>query len=145
MCPHTNGDVLPAEESEMVQIPLTNGTSNGVHTNGKRGSSRSNAPRNDGPRRNPYAPRASDFLSNISNFNIIESTLRGLSFSISILAHLNVEKFHQRESNSPMHSSTPRPRLPLLKPWTLSVLNTSSLHLPLLQSNHVWTARQSAS
>ncbi|PPR02619.1 hypothetical protein CVT24_002190 [Panaeolus cyanescens] len=25
---------------------------------------------------NPYAPRASDFLSNISNFNIIESTLR---------------------------------------------------------------------
>jgi hypothetical protein len=28
-------------------------------------------------RRNPYAPRASDFLSNISNFSIIESTLRG--------------------------------------------------------------------
>ena len=29
-------------------------------------------------RRNPYAPRASDFLNNVSNFKIIESTLRGL-------------------------------------------------------------------
>jgi len=29
---------------------------------------------------NPYAPRASDFLSNISNFNIIESTLRGIHY-----------------------------------------------------------------
>lgn len=30
-------------------------------------------------RRNPYAPRASDFLNNVSNFKIIESTLRGMS------------------------------------------------------------------
>lgn len=28
--------------------------------------------------RNPYAPRYSDFLSNVSNFKIIESTLRGV-------------------------------------------------------------------
>ncbi len=27
--------------------------------------------------RNPYAPRYSDFLSNVCNFKIIESTLRG--------------------------------------------------------------------
>lgn len=82
MCPHSTADVLPAEKSDMVSVPLTNGSngSNGVHTNGKRGSTRSNAPRIDQPQRNPYAPRASDFLSNISNFNIIESTLRGLSF-----------------------------------------------------------------
>ena len=27
---------------------------------------------------NPYAPRYADFISNVSNFNIIESTLRGI-------------------------------------------------------------------
>ena len=93
MCPTC--DVLPAENGDVVQVPLTNGT-NGVHANGvrttneKRGSTRSNPPRTD--QRNPYAPRASDFLSNISNFNIIESTLRGLSFSISNLcpSHLKL-------------------------------------------------------
>lgn len=31
-------------------------------------------------RRNPYATRASDFLNNVSNFKIIESTLRGMFF-----------------------------------------------------------------
>ena len=31
-------------------------------------------------RANPYAPGASDFLNNVSNFKIIESTLRGLFF-----------------------------------------------------------------
>ena len=30
-------------------------------------------------RNNPYAPRASDFLNNVANFKIIESTLRGSS------------------------------------------------------------------
>jgi homocitrate synthase len=56
----------------MVQVPLTNG--HALPTNGKRGT----APiLNAKEKRNPYAPRAADFLSNISNFNIIESTLRG--------------------------------------------------------------------
>ena len=76
MCPTC--DVLPAAKGDVVQVPIgTNGT-NGVHTiNEKRGSStRLNAPRTS-QQRNPYAPRASDFLSNVSNFNIIESTLRG--------------------------------------------------------------------
>jgi hypothetical protein len=72
MCPHQNGDVLPSDPSEMVQVPLTNG--HALPTNGKRGT----APiLNAKEKRNPYAPRAADFLSNISNFNIIESTLRG--------------------------------------------------------------------
>jgi homocitrate synthase len=76
MCPHQNGDQLPSDKSEMVQVPISNGA-NGTHTNGKRGTpNRQNAP-TDRQRQNPYAPRASDFLSNISNFNIIESTLRG--------------------------------------------------------------------
>ncbi|THU88477.1 homocitrate synthase [Dendrothele bispora CBS 962.96] len=43
----------------------------------KRGTSSSNAyaASIEAQKRNPYAPRASDFLSDISNFNIIESTL----------------------------------------------------------------------
>ena len=78
MCPHQNGDVLPSDPSQMVQVPLTNG--HAPPTNGKRGT----APRINAiqEKRNPYAPRAADFLSNISNFNIIESTLRGLLSSI---------------------------------------------------------------
>jgi homocitrate synthase len=38
--------------------------------------------------RNPYAPRASDFLNNVSNFKIIESTLRGLLF-VGRVTHVN--------------------------------------------------------
>ena len=42
---------------------------------------------------NPYAPRYSDFLSNVQNFKIIESTLRGepLNFDFRLMSHvLNV-------------------------------------------------------
>ena len=39
-------------------------------------------------RHNPYAPRASDFLNNVSNFKIIESTLRGMFyFHVLIVDH----------------------------------------------------------
>jgi len=75
---------MPTDKSEMVEVPLSK--PNGVSTNGKRGTSRSNhAQHLEQQRANPYAPRAADFLSNISNFNIIESTLRGglLIFAIS--------------------------------------------------------------
>lgn len=67
----------PPGPSEMVEVPLTNGTNgtNVLNGNGKRGTTQSQNGRT--PPKNPYAPRASDFLSNISNFNIIESTLRG--------------------------------------------------------------------
>ena len=73
MCPHQNGDAAPVDKSEMVNVPLTNGAADG-----KRGSSSTNAHSIiEQQKKNPYAPRASDFLSNVSNFNIIESTLRG--------------------------------------------------------------------
>ena len=57
---------------------------------------------------NPYAPRASDFLNNVSNFKIIESTLRGFNF-------YQFEAFHlydvvQRASSLPMPFLTPIPR-----------------------------------
>lgn len=70
MCPHSNGDALPNDTSNMVSVD-TNGPSSRANGNTLH-------PREQ-QRRNPYAPRASDFLSNISNFNIIESTLRGQS------------------------------------------------------------------
>lgn len=78
MCPHENGDVLPADSSSMVAVPL----------DGKRGTNPRSRGRTNGVNgqqqqpHNPYAPRASDFLSNISNFNIIESTLRGAYTSV---------------------------------------------------------------
>ncbi|KZV97461.1 homocitrate synthase [Exidia glandulosa HHB12029] len=50
----------------MVQVNGVNGHTNG---NGKPAPSQAQ-------QRNPYAPRYADFLSNISNFSIIESTLR---------------------------------------------------------------------
>jgi homocitrate synthase len=71
MCPHDNGDALSHDPSEMVAVQ-TNGSNGRAATNGK-----SNGRVTDQQRFNPYAPRASDFLSNVSNFNIIESTLRG--------------------------------------------------------------------
>ena len=78
MCPHASTDSAPAavDKADMVAVPLTNGVK--PNANGKRGTSRANRPPPPSEQqRNPYAPRAADFLSNISNFNIIESTLRG--------------------------------------------------------------------
>ncbi|KAH9481648.1 mitochondrial Homoaconitase [Psilocybe cubensis] len=78
MCPTHNADpAAPVAKADMVEVPLVNGAAkpNGLNANGKRGTSHN--PSNSRPKpTNPYAPRASDFLSNISNFNIIESTLR---------------------------------------------------------------------
>lgn len=71
MCPHQNGDSLNTDSESMVAVPVNKNVQ-------KRGTSSNNRAILDQQRRNPYAPRASDFLSNISNFNIIESTLRGL-------------------------------------------------------------------
>ncbi|KAJ8692801.1 homocitrate synthase lys21 [Pleurotus ostreatus] len=76
MCPHQNGDSLPTvDRAEMVPVDLTNGKAS---VNGKRGTSYKNsaAAQLEQQRLNPYAPRAADFLNNVSNFNIIESTLR---------------------------------------------------------------------
>ena len=79
MCPHANGDSLPNGTSEMVAVDMTNGStshSSSVQTNGHANGVNGTAQRPE-QRRNPYAPRASDFLSNVCNFKIIESTLRG--------------------------------------------------------------------
>jgi homocitrate synthase len=81
MCPHANGDSLSADPSQMVSVDTgrTNGLTNGanghsnLHSNGRLDPTTTNA-----QPRNPYAPRYAEFLSNISNFNIIESTLRGV-------------------------------------------------------------------
>lgn len=85
MCPHQNDGAPPDNSQDMVAIGDTPNSLNGhhgpdgaAHANGTNGRSSMTQ------RRNPYAPRASDFLNNVSNFKIIESTLRG--FSLSFLA-----------------------------------------------------------
>ena len=91
MCPCQNGADQAATNAEMVQVPMngatpiangaaTNGHTNG-HTNGVNGHANGANGHTNGTQQqrpsNPYAPRASDFLSNVRNFKIIESTLRG--------------------------------------------------------------------
>ena len=61
-----------------VDITARNGHASNGHHNGHNGTNGVTASR-DHRRHNPYAPRAADFLNNISNFKIIESTLRGPS------------------------------------------------------------------
>lgn len=64
-------------------VPVDLEQSNGVHTiNGKINGVAKESPQRGRPavaahKVNPYAPRYADFLSNVSDFNIIESTLRG--------------------------------------------------------------------
>ncbi len=86
MCPCENGVAPPpADNSEMVQVPLNGSAAHSVPTNGVNGHANGHtngATNGSAPQArpvNPYAPRASDFLSNVSNFSIIESTLRGKS------------------------------------------------------------------
>ena len=87
MCPHVNAETpsAPVDKSEMVAIDNSNGVRtgrpaqatngvNGAAVNGKKLTPTSLIHQQ---KLNPYAPRAADFLNNVSNFNIIESTLRG--------------------------------------------------------------------
>lgn len=53
-----------------------NGHANG-HVNGRSNGATNGSTSRQTQRVNPYAPRASDFLNNVGNFKIIESTLRG--------------------------------------------------------------------
>lgn len=87
MCPHQNGDALDTGSQNLIAVEIK---PNGIQ---KRGTSSVNRAHLEQQRQNPYAPRASDFLSNICNFNIIESTLRGMlhfrdAFSLSSLSSL---------------------------------------------------------
>jgi homocitrate synthase len=68
MCNHQTGSAPPENPQDMVAVGST--------TNGHPGSNGVNGASSK-QQRNPYAPRASDFLNNVSNFKIIESTLRG--------------------------------------------------------------------
>ena len=65
-----------SDKTEMVQVDQhparSRNTSNGDSSTQQRGRQQQ--------RRNPY--RAADFLSNVSNFKIIESTLRGMPISL---------------------------------------------------------------
>ena len=75
MCPGHNAESAPVEKTEMVPVDTQSAPTPAPIK--KRGTSRNpNAHLHTQPR-NPYAARASDLISNISNFNIIESTLRG--------------------------------------------------------------------
>ena len=77
---HTQDASAPVDRNNMVgvengRVGRPTQATNGVngHTNGVNGASSSRPTQ----RTNPYAPRASDFLNNVANFKIIESTLRG--------------------------------------------------------------------
>ncbi|KAG9010963.1 mitochondrial Homoaconitase [Tulasnella sp. JGI-2019a] len=81
-CCTPNGSNTPAPAKQDM-IPVDLEKSNGVHTiNGKLNGAAKDTPQRGRPpataahKVNPYAPRYADFLSNVSNFNIIESTLR---------------------------------------------------------------------
>jgi homocitrate synthase len=80
MCPHGTDDISPENARDMVAIEGTPNSLNGHHApNGAHPNGQSSVKQ----RRNPYAPRASDFLNNVSNFKIIESTLRGSCIVVS--------------------------------------------------------------
>ena len=78
MCDHENQQT--PDKSEMVQVDQrpAKGTSNGAAHSRVNGGS-STQQRSHQQQRNPY--RAADFLSNVTNFKIIESTLRGTPIS----------------------------------------------------------------
>jgi homocitrate synthase len=77
-----NDDMVGVENSRVGRPTQATNGFNGA--NGANGTEKRPAQRN-----NPYAPRASDFLNNVANFKIIESTLRGKStIPLDPLTHL---------------------------------------------------------
>jgi homocitrate synthase len=86
MCPRQTGDAPSGDSQDMVAVEGTQKSLNGYHgLNGTAHSNGVNGHSSMKQHRNPYAPRASDFLNNVSNFKIIESTLRGLPLSFRVL------------------------------------------------------------
>lgn len=105
-CHTTSTPTTTANKAEMVPVDLSqpngsasaaNGANGAEVVNGcvpnKNGVLKRQGATHNGPHRpttnttahqtNPYAPRYADFLSNVSNFNIIESTLRGTPLELS--------------------------------------------------------------
>ena len=78
MCPPQTVDAPAEGVQDMVAVEgKQNGLSGSHGCNSASHSSGATGHSTTKQRRNPYAPRASDFLNNVSNFKIIESTLRG--------------------------------------------------------------------
>jgi hypothetical protein len=127
------------DKTEMVAVGETR------PINGLNGTSTDRVEATQQQRRNPYAPRYADFLSNISNFKIIESTLRGMlavgMFVIPCLPGPSAQK----ENNSQMHSLIRRRKLRLPRRWMLSESNTSNSLPPLHRNNPGWTVKLFAS
>jgi hypothetical protein len=105
-----NSNAVPEGVQDMVAVETRRNGMNGsrapnrsVHHNGVNGHS------SETQRHNPYAPRASEFLNNVSNFKIIESTLRGFDLNLFEASFRSYDVV-QRGSNLPMPFSTPRPR-----------------------------------
>lgn len=99
-----NDNAVPEGSQDMVAIDTRRNGMNGSRAhNGASGHSF------ETQRHNPYAPRASEFLNNVANFKIIESTLRGFDFHL-FEASFRSYAVVQRGSNLPMPFSTPRPR-----------------------------------
>jgi hypothetical protein len=96
-------------------------------------------------RRNPYAPRYADFLSNISNFKIIESTLRGMSTVCMFVIPGLPRPGAQKESSLQMHSSIRRRKLRLPRHWMPSESNTLNSLPPLHRNNPAWIVKLFAS
>lgn len=143
MCP-TDQSASNGTQDKSQMVPVGQSTR---AVNGSNGHQVPSAPTQQ--QKNPYAPRYADFLSNISNFKIIESTLRGRPptgsshFACDLtLAGLNNE---QRESSLPTLSLILRPRLPSPRPSMRLASSTSSSPPPPHQSSPGWIVKPSAS
>jgi hypothetical protein len=127
------------DKTEMVAVGETR------PINGLNGTSADHVQTTQQQQRNPYAPRYADFLSNISNFKIIEGSLRGMSavciFVIPSLMGLGAQK----ESNLQMHSLIRRRKLRLPRRWMPSESNTSNSLPPLHRNNPGWIVKLFAS
>ncbi len=73
MCPSCNGDEPAAPVNTTSNVSSTSAQANGTTTRTTNGHSDNHAPHN--PRAQPFAA-VGDYLSRVSNFSIIESTLR---------------------------------------------------------------------
>jgi len=125
------------DKAEMIAVGETR------PINGLSGTSADGVEATQQQRRNPYAPRYADFLSNISNFKIIESTLRGMSaVRMFVIPGLPGA---QKESNLQMHSLIRRRKLRLPRRWMPSESNTSNSLPPLHQNNLGWIVKLFAS
>lgn len=77
MCDHENQET--PDKSEMVQVDQRPAKSTSYGATHNRLNGGSSTQQRSHQQRNPY--RAADFLSNVTNFKIIESTLRGTPIS----------------------------------------------------------------